>query len=126
MTGSIKVKRIGWLGTQAENADEVALFFREVLGLELVLEEEGFIMLQLPSGRHDYLEIFGADEPWSPMPCPRVCFIVDDVGQARAELVRAGAELVGEITEARQVSGYRWQNFRAPDGHVYGVVEAPE
>lgn len=122
----MKVKRIGWLGTQADDANTVALFFRDVLGLELVLEEEGFYMLQLPSGMHDYVEVFGTGERWSPMPCPRVCFIVDDLEEARAELALAEAELVGEITEAPQVSGYRWQNFRAPDGHVYGVIEAPE
>jgi len=122
----MRVKRLGWLGTQAEDASGVARFFQDVLGLDLVHEQEGFFMLQLPSGRHDYLEVFGTGEPGTPMPCPRVCFVVDDVEQARAELVEAGTELVGEIVEAPQVSGYRWQNFRAPDGHVYGVVEVPE
>jgi predicted enzyme related to lactoylglutathione lyase len=122
----MRVKRLGWLGTQADDAGEVAFFFRDVLGLDLVQEEEGFFMLQLPSGTHDYVEVFGTGEPWAPMPCPRVCFVVDDVEQARAELAEAGAQLVGQIVEAPQVTGYRWQNFRAPDGHVYGVIEVPE
>ena len=94
-----------------------------------VLEEPGFAMLQLPSGEHDYLEVFGAGaddsefeaEYYRTGPVPG--FLVPDVVVARAELAAAGVELLGEITWARSTPGYGWFHFRGPDGNVYGVVQ---
>src|SRR5712691_4997458 len=103
----MRVKRLCWLGTQAENDDEVIRFFRDVIGLPLLHEEPGFAMLQLPGGEHDYLEVFGAGLRSTPMPCPAIGFLVDDVEGAREELAEARVELIGENTEAPQVAGYR-------------------
>jgi predicted enzyme related to lactoylglutathione lyase len=122
----VEVRRLCWLGTQAEDAERVVSFFRDVLGLRLVHQDPSFAMLQLPSGEHDYLEVFAAGSRSSPMSCPAVGFLVDDVEGARRELIESGVELIGEITEAPQVAGYRWQNFRAPDHHIYCVIEIPD
>jgi glyoxalase/bleomycin resistance protein/dioxygenase superfamily protein len=41
---------------------------------------------------------------------------VDDVHEARAELVAAGVEVVGEI---ERDSAWEWLSFRGPDGNLY-------
>ena len=57
----MKVKRICWVGTRTDAFDETTAFFRDVLGLPLVLSVPGFSMLQLPGADRDYVEVFAAD-----------------------------------------------------------------
>ena len=47
-------------------------------------------------------------------------FLVDNVEQARQELLSAGIELIGPLVKAEE--GYAWQHFRAPDGNVYELT----
>ena len=75
----MRVTRLCWVGTQAEDDAGVTRFFRDVMGLPLVHEEPGFAMLQLPGGRHDYLEVFAAGYRSAPMECPRIGFLIDDL-----------------------------------------------
>ncbi len=122
----MRVKRISWLGTRAEQLDETTAFFRDVLGLESVREEPGFSMLRLPDAEHDYVEVFDADDPAAAFYTtgPVVGFLVDDVVAARAELEAAGVELLGEIGWSKSLGDYGWFHFRAPDGNVYGCMQS--
>jgi hypothetical protein len=52
-----------------------------------------------------------------------VGFLVDNVEQARQELLSAGIELIGPLVKAEE--GYAWQHFRAPDGNVYELTFNP-
>lgn len=119
------VKRLSWLGTRTENLDDMTAFFRDVLGLPLVHEEPGFAMLQLPGADHDYVEVFGSEDPETSFMTtgPIVGLLVDDVEQACAELDQAGVELIGSIEWLSGVEGYGWFYFRAPDGNVYACMQ---
>jgi Flp pilus assembly protein TadD len=111
----VKVTSLGWLGTRTDRAEELATFYREVLGLDLLHQEAGFWVFVLPDGHH--VEIFSTTYPgkdhFTTGPVPG--FAVDDLGAATEELRRVGAHLVGE-------PGPTWQHFRAPDGNVYELV----
>ena len=57
----MKVQRICFLGTRTGNFDATAALFRDVLGLHNTHAEPGWSIFQLPSGRSDYVEVFGPE-----------------------------------------------------------------
>jgi hypothetical protein len=55
----MNVTRICFLGTRTGNFDATVSLFRDVLGLGGVHSEVGWSIFQLPSGRRDFIEVFG-------------------------------------------------------------------
>ncbi len=114
----MRAKGIAWLGIETDRVGPMQTFLRDALGMDVMLETEGFSGLACENG--DRIEIFG----------PHVSqhahlfatnavvagFLVDDIVGARAELAARGVELLGELDRD---DGYAWQHFRAPDGRVY-------
>ncbi len=84
------VKAISWMGVKTEKFDELTRFFREVLNLPVMSEERDFVVFQLPN--KDQVEVFGPSGPNQDfVPDSPVCgFLVDDIEQARDELIQAG------------------------------------
>src|SRR4051812_13363381 len=76
-------------------------FFRDVLGLPSMHTEIGWSVFSLPSGRSDYVEVFGPGyENASVLPAEVsegivVAFAVDDIVGAHEELSAAEVELIG-------------------------------
>ncbi len=118
------VKGLSWMGVKTAKFDELSHFFRQVLGLSAIQEEQDFVVFQLPN--KDLVEIFGPDGPDTDFePDSPVCgFLVEDIEQARQELLQAGVELLGPLQ--RMPDGYAWQNFRGPNGSVYELTYDPE
>jgi catechol 2,3-dioxygenase-like lactoylglutathione lyase family enzyme len=127
----MKVKRICFVGTRTGNFDATSALFRDVLGLDNVHAEADWSIFRLPSGRSDFVEVFGpGHENASVFPAEVsegivVAFAVDDIVGARQELEAAGVELIGEFVWANELfedpnmEGFGWFFFRAPDGNVY-------
>ena len=127
----MKVQRICFLGTRTGRFEATAALFRDVFGLHNVHAEPGWSIFQLPSGRSDYVEVFGPEhENASLFPAEVregivVAFGVDDIVGAREELAAAEVELVGDLVWANDLfdnpslEGYGWFFFRGPDGNVY-------
>ena len=127
----MNVQRICFLGTRTGNFDATATLFRDVLGLHNTHDEPGWSVFQLPSGRSDYVEVFGPEnESASLFPAEVnegivVAFAVDDIVGARDELAAAEVELVGELVWANdlfddpRMEGFGWFFFRGPDGNIY-------
>lgn len=120
------VKSVNWVGVKTDHYVTMAAFFREVVGLEAVVERNDFVVFRLANG--DQVEIFG---PAGPNPAEQFAhnevvagLLVDDIGAAIAELRDAGAALIGE--QQTTESGYSWQHFRAPDGKVFELCHDPE
>jgi catechol 2,3-dioxygenase-like lactoylglutathione lyase family enzyme len=113
---------IRWLGVRAGRYDEMVGFLRDVLGLDVVFEEEGTTELSLPDGNrvqvfgpgHHYHRFFG-EQATGPVPL----FEVDDLEEARRTIEAAGIELLGA---AERDSAWEWLHFRAPDGNVYELA----
>ena len=86
-----------------------------MLGLTPVSAGPGLRVFELGDGRH--VEVFGPSYPGEEHfdSGPVVGVAVSDLPAAVAELRSAGVELLGE-------PGATWQNFRGPDGNVYGLT----
>src|SRR3954454_1149269 len=126
----MNVTRICFLGTRTGNFDATVSLFRDVLGLEGVHSEAGWSIFQLPSGRRDFIEVFGADHANTKV-CRAevrqgtvVAFAVADIVGARQELAAAKVELIGELVWAEELfdnpsmEGFGWFFFRGPDANV--------
>jgi len=118
------VKALSWMGVKTEQFDELTRFFREVLNLSVLSEERDFVVFELPS--KDQVEVFGPTGPnqYFMLDSPVCGFLVDDIEQARKELIEAGIELVGPLQ--KMPNGYAWQHFRGPNGTIYEVTYDPE
>ena len=132
----MQVRRLCFFSTRTENFSATKDFFAGVLGLALVVEGRGFASFRLPSGDHDYVELFGSDHPDGVLmttgPVPGL--LVDDLALARQELEAAGVELLEpirwmvdvepELVEADpRLEDYCWFQFRGPDGNVFCCVQ---
>jgi catechol 2,3-dioxygenase-like lactoylglutathione lyase family enzyme len=123
----VRVRGIRWLGVRTPRIVEMREFAGEVLGMRLDRATEDFAELRTADGSR--FELFGSDEaaggPETFAANPVVAgFLVDDIEAARAELAATpGVEVLGEIQSLD--SGYAWQHFRAPDGHVYELTYDP-
>jgi hypothetical protein len=92
--------------------------YRDVLQLHADLEQPDFAVFRLPNG--DTLEIFGPAGPNAHLAQGMVVcgFHVDDIEQARQELVQAGVELVGPL-QVDEANNAAWQHFHGPDGSIF-------
>jgi len=125
----MKILRIGFLGTRTTNHQATADFFGDVLGLENVWRKEDWVGFRLPTGKNDFVEVFGPakrDENLYPESVvgPLVAFIVDDVVSARAEVVEKKIEVLSEVIWVEE--GFGWFFLRAPDGNIYCIEQVPE
>jgi hypothetical protein len=125
----MRVERLGWLGTRTAAFEAMTTFLHETLGLATDFAEPDFAMFSLPGADHDYVELIGPEAEDSDFESeyyttgPVVGFVVDDIATARDELIRAGVELLGDITWSSRIPGYGWFHLRAPDGNVYGMLQ---
>ena len=127
----MNVQRICFLGTRTGNFEETAAFFRDVLGLDNAHAEPGWSVFRLPSGKRDFVEVFGTENqhaslsPTAAGDAVVVAFAVDDIVGAREELAGAGVELIGDLVWAADLfddpamEGFGWFFFHGPDGSVY-------
>jgi hypothetical protein len=116
----LNVHGIAWLGVRTERRRETAEFFGQVLGIPEGPHRPGVSVFKLPNG--DTIEVFDPDDPEHAhfTTGPVAGFLVADVEVARAELERAGVELIGPVGRA---GGMAWAHFRGPDGNVYELTE---
>ena len=90
----MKVKRICFLGTRTRNFDASSRFF-EMRWTGRGHAEPGWSVFQLPSGRGDFVEVFGPEQdnaslfPAEVREGIVVAFAVDDIVDARTELAAA-------------------------------------
>jgi catechol 2,3-dioxygenase-like lactoylglutathione lyase family enzyme len=115
----MKVHGVVWVGVRTAEFDRTLEFFRDVLGVPLAVESEGFGWSKMPNTSQ--LEIFGPGDRehtyFTTGPVPE--FLVDDLFAAADELRAAGVELLGDISGTAEEG---WLHFRAPDGNVYGLT----
>jgi catechol 2,3-dioxygenase-like lactoylglutathione lyase family enzyme len=132
----MRVKRIGYAGMRTDDVDGMTRFFREVLGLEPVGENETVTFQRLPTHRFDLVEVFAQGHDDSRMIPDEVdftiAFVVDDIREAMTDVQTAGLELVGEPVWAAEafddpaLEGFAWFFVRAPDGRIYVIEQVPD
>lgn len=119
----MEIKGIAWLGSRTKKFDEMVTFCSEKLGLKQVLTKEGMVVFLMPNG--DVFEIMAPQIDVSQpelveLECPKAEFLVEDVHLARQDMEALGIEFVGPVHVAQK---HAWTNFRAPDGHLYGLTD---
>ncbi len=131
----MNVQRICFLGTRTPSFEATSSLFRDVLGLRAAHSEPGWSIFGLPSGRSDFVEVFGPDHVnASVFPAEVgegivVGFAVDDLAAAREELAAENVELLGDLVWADELfgdptmEGFGWSFFRAPDANVYVIQQ---
>src|SRR3954452_11034407 len=118
----MRVLRLCWLGIPSEQYEPIVVLLRDVMGMQVELEEPGTTELSLPSGDrvqvfapgHPYFELFSREANG-----PVALFEVEDVRAARPELIAAGIEVVGPNDED---GAWEWLHFRGPDGNLYELA----
>jgi predicted enzyme related to lactoylglutathione lyase len=122
----MRVEGVSWVGVRTDQYAAMAAFFRDVVGLQPILEQHDFLVFRMPDG--DQVEIFGPAGPNSVEQFAHgevvAGLLVDDIEAATEELRQAGIELIGGRHGSE--SGYSWQHFRAPDGKVFELCHDPE
>jgi catechol 2,3-dioxygenase-like lactoylglutathione lyase family enzyme len=114
----MKALRLAWLGISSDDYDASVVFFRDVLGLEVVFEEEQTVELELPAGErvqlfaagHEYHDRFAGA---GPVPL----FEVGDLEAAEGRLREAGVEILARESDSR----WDWLELRGPDGNLYSL-----
>lgn len=128
------IRRISFVGARTESFDAMADFARDVLGLAPGHRDGGWAVFQLESGDRDLFEVYRPgqyDERLLPSDAGglTIAFGVDDLAEARAELLAAGIEIVADTVWAAeafgnpQLEGFGWFFFRAPDGNIYAMQQ---
>ena len=115
----MRVKGLIWLGTRTDRFDEMVWFVGHLLGLGEGEGDGGVVEWHLEDGSS--FEVFGPEDPGGGHPETGAVagLEVDDVANARDELLAAGVE----ISDLQQSGDWRWAYFRAPDGSVYEIVQ---
>jgi catechol 2,3-dioxygenase-like lactoylglutathione lyase family enzyme len=116
----MRVRGLSFVGTSTDARERMVVLVHEVLGLPSVpVDGSGHDFFALPDGStfaigpSDGTGAAGGDSR-------TIGFLVDDVDEAAAELRAAGVPTDDEMSVN---SRYRYTHFRAPDGHVYELVE---
>jgi catechol 2,3-dioxygenase-like lactoylglutathione lyase family enzyme len=119
----VRVRGLTFVGTSTDAREHMAALVGEVLGLPSVaVEGSGHDFFALPDG--STFAVGPSDAAGAGAGDPRtVGFLVDDVDEAAAELRAAGVPTDDEVSVNAR---YRYIHFRAPDGHVYELVEQVE
>jgi len=118
----MKIRGYSWAGAPTSHFDRTIRFFREVLGLEMLMrsDERMIGIFKLPSGQ--LFEVFGPGNRYQKlMNSPTIAFDVDDIVEARAELEARGVRFVPEIE--RGSHGDAWTFFEGPDGYLYQLFQ---
>ena len=118
----MEIKGFSWMGIGVEDYPSAVAFFRDVLGLRLAVEDErGVAMMQV--AERQVLEVFGPGTTGHARCVPPVvAFEVDDVADARNELMRKNVELVGDFGSW---NGFEWQYFMGPAGMKFAIKKTP-
>jgi predicted enzyme related to lactoylglutathione lyase len=117
----MKIKGLVWLGIPADNYAAAVQFFTQTLGLEVAFDEAD--TTELSAENDDRIQLFGPGHRYSEFYRSRgtsivPLFEVDKLDDARDELPRGGAEMVGG-PESDGV--WTWLTFRAPDGNIHSL-----
>jgi catechol 2,3-dioxygenase-like lactoylglutathione lyase family enzyme len=117
----VRLQKIGWVGTRTENAEAMAHFLGDVLGLRFIHHDDDIWVFQLPDGSK--VEVFGPSENQHFTTGPVVEFHTDDVAAATRELKAAGTPIIFGPVSGEAEDDAAWVHFRGPDGNVYGITQ---
>jgi predicted enzyme related to lactoylglutathione lyase len=108
-----------WIGVVVDDLEGQRRFWGDLLGLRETAAEADYVQFELGEGRIFEL-LQRSDLPQYDQPRFQVGFAVDDIAQAREELLRRGVE---PLTDTIESDGSAWAYFRDPEGNVFEITE---
>jgi hypothetical protein len=116
------IQRLGFLGVRTASAAAFAAtvaLYRETLGMEPFLEEPAAAWFRAADGSQ--IHVYGPGDLDHDFfrAGPVVGLVVDDFVVARAAMVAAGVEFIGE---PQQAGDALWNHYLGPDGSVYEIM----
>ena len=113
------VRSLGFLGVRTNAFAEMTTLYRDVLGLEPILERPGAAWFKAGDGAT--IHVYAADDPDHDFfdSGPVVGLVVDDFDARRSAMVAAGIDFIGD---PQRDGGVAWNHYRGPDGNVYEII----
>jgi predicted enzyme related to lactoylglutathione lyase len=110
-----------WLGLVVEDLEGQRAFYGDVLGL--AESDAGEDWVQFDMGGPNLFELLRrTDQPQYDHPRFQPGFAVGDIHEARARLLKHGAEAITGIEGGTGSGGY-WCYFRDPEGNVFELSQ---
>lgn len=110
-----------WIGVVVEDLEGQRRFYRDVLGLEELAAGEDWV--QFDMGWPNLLEVLQrTGEPQYDRARYQAGFAVEDIHDARDELIARGVEAVTDIEGGPDAGGY-WCYFKDPEGNVFEISQ---
>ncbi len=109
-----------WIGVVCDDLEAQRRFYRDVLRMEEIESGEGWISFKI--GENLFELLARTDEPQYDRPRYQVGFAVDDIQEARRDLVSRGVEPLTGVLGGPESHQY-WSYFRDAGGNVFEIVE---
>jgi predicted enzyme related to lactoylglutathione lyase len=112
-----------WAGVSVQDMEAAVAFYRDVLGIRLMRQGEGWA--HFDAGNGCVLELFpGGQASPEPKPADRqpivVSLRVDDLDAVMAEMKRKGVSFIGEVGSYKE---QRWVEFSDLEGNRLEIKE---
>jgi catechol 2,3-dioxygenase-like lactoylglutathione lyase family enzyme len=113
------IRSLRFLGVRTNAFDAMVALYRDVLQLDPIVDRPGAAWFHAADGAS--IHVYAADDEDHDFfgAGPVVGIAVDDFERARAAMVAAGIEFIGEPQRDGSVA---WNHYRAPDGNVYEII----
>jgi catechol 2,3-dioxygenase-like lactoylglutathione lyase family enzyme len=115
----MQVQSLGFLGVRTAAAEEMVRLYRDVLGLDPLLERPGATWFRLQDGTQVHVYAEGDQDHAFFGSGPVVGIRVEDFGVAHERMAEAGISFIGEVQRA---GGEAWHHYRGPDGNIYELM----
>ena len=115
------VRSLGFLGVRTNAFEEMTALYRDVLGLELIVERSGAAWFKADDGTSIHVYAEDDDDHQFFGTGPVVGLVVDDFDASRVAMLAAG---IGFIGDPQRDGGTVWNHYRGPDGNVYELIGA--
>jgi predicted enzyme related to lactoylglutathione lyase len=107
-----------WVGVVVDDLERQRRFWGDLLGLPEASARSDYVQFEMGEGRIFEL-IQRSGLPQYDELRFQVGFAVEDIGKARAHLLRAGVEPLTEIEGGEST----WAYFRDPEGNVFEITQ---
>ncbi|MGH2692854.1 MAG: VOC family protein [Actinomycetota bacterium] len=111
-----------WIGVVVDDLETQRRFYRDKLGFEEQGSSEGWVHLEVPGG--GLFELIRRDpSPQYDTKRYQIGFTVEDIREAREELIGRGVEPISDIEGEESGSSNLWCYFRDAEGNVFEVTQ---
>ena len=110
-----------WVGVVCEDLEGQRHFYRDVMGIRVAEEGDGWVKFDMGPGVSFEL-LRRSTDPQYDRARYQVGFAVEDIEAARRELVAAGVTPISDIMGTPD-DPMRWAYFKDPEGNVFEITE---